>query len=83
MGYPGFETSQWYGILMPAGTPREIVLRVQSEAAKALKSDAVQARFANDGAFGGGGAPEEFAAFIAEQQKTWSAIVKRAGIKAE
>lgn len=83
MGYPGFETSQWYGILMPAGTPREIVLRVQSEAAKALKTDAVQARFANDGAFGGGGSPEEFAAFIAEQQKTWSAIVKRAGIKAE
>jgi tripartite-type tricarboxylate transporter receptor subunit TctC len=41
----------------------------------------VTARFANDGAVGGGGPPEEFAAFIAQQQKTWSDIVKRAGIK--
>ncbi|MCS6944750.1 MAG: tripartite tricarboxylate transporter substrate binding protein [Sutterellaceae bacterium] len=83
MGYPGFETSQWYGILVPAGTPREIVLRLQSEVAKALKSEAVQTRFAQDGAFGGGGSPEEFAAFIAAQQKIWGPIVKRANIKAE
>jgi tripartite-type tricarboxylate transporter receptor subunit TctC len=81
MGYPDFETSQWYGILAPAGTPREIVKRLQEESLAALKSNAVTARFTNDGAFGGGGPPEEFAAFIAQQQKTWSAIIKRAGIK--
>jgi tripartite-type tricarboxylate transporter receptor subunit TctC len=81
MGFPGFETSQWYGILAPAGTPREVVKRLQEESLKALKSNSVTERFTNDGAFGGGGPPEEFAAFIAEQQKTWSAIIKRAGIK--
>lgn len=81
MGYKDFETSQWYGILAPAGTPRDIVRRLQEESLKALKSSSVTARFTNDGAFGGGGPPEEFAAFIAQQQKTWSVIIKRAGIK--
>jgi tripartite-type tricarboxylate transporter receptor subunit TctC len=81
MGYKNFETSQWYGILAPAGTPRDIVKRLQEESLKALKSNSVTARFVNDGAVGGGGPPEEFAAFIANQQKIWSDIVKRAGIK--
>ena len=81
MGFKDFETSQWYGILAPAGTPREIVKRLQEESLKALKSSSVTARFANDGASGGGGPPEEFGAFIAQQQRIWSDIVKRAGIK--
>ena len=81
MGYKDFETSQWYGILAPAGTPRDIVKRLQEESLRALRSSSVTSRFANDGATGGGGPPEEFAAFIAQQQKTWSEIVKRAGIK--
>ena len=71
MGYKDFETSQWYGILAPAGTPREIVKRLQEESLKALKSNSVTERFASDSAVGGGGPPEEFAAFIAQQQKIW------------
>jgi tripartite-type tricarboxylate transporter receptor subunit TctC len=81
LGFPGFETSQWYGILAPAGTPRDIVRRLQDESLKAMKSSSVTARFTQDAAFGGGSTPEEFAAFIGEQQKVWSAIIKRAGIK--
>ena len=81
MGFKGFETSQWYGILAPAGTPREVVKRLQEESLKALKSNSVTERFTADGAAGGGGPPEEFAAYIAQQQKIWSDIVKRAGIK--
>jgi len=81
LGYKDFETSQWYGILAPAGTPREVVKRLQEESLKALKSNSVTERFASDSAVGGGGPPEEFAAFIAQQQKIWSDIVKRAGIK--
>ena len=80
-GFKDFETSQWYGILAPAGTPREIVKRLQEESLKALRSNAVTERFANDSAVGGGGPPEEFAAFIAQQQKIWKEIVQRAGIK--
>ena len=81
MGFKDFETSQWYGILAPAGTPREVVKKLQEESFKALKSNSVTERFASDSAVGGGGPPEEFAAFIAQQQKTWSVIIKRAGIK--
>jgi tripartite-type tricarboxylate transporter receptor subunit TctC len=81
MGFKDFETSQWYGILAPAGTPPEIVKRLQEESLKALKSNAVTERFASDSAVGGGGPPAEFAAFIAQQQKIWKVIVERAGIK--
>jgi tripartite-type tricarboxylate transporter receptor subunit TctC len=81
MGYPGFETSQWYGILAPAGTPPDIVKRLQEESLKALKSNSVTERFASDSAVGGGGPPAEFAAYIGQQQKVWKEIVLRAGIK--
>jgi tripartite-type tricarboxylate transporter receptor subunit TctC len=81
MGYKDFETSQWYGILAPAGTPRDVVIKLQEESLKALKSNAVTERFASDSAVGGGGPPAEFAAFIAQQQKVWREIVQRAGIK--
>jgi len=81
MGYKDFETSQWYGILAPAGTPLEIVKRLQEESLKALKSNSVTERFASDSAVGGGGPPAEFAAFIGKQQQIWKEIVLRAGIK--
>jgi len=83
MGYKDFETSQWYGVLAPAATPREIVKRLQEECLTALKSNSVTERFASDSAIGGGGPPEEFAAFIAQQQKVWKEIVVRAGIKSD
>ena len=81
MGFKDFETSQWYGMLAPAGTPPEIVNRLQQESLKALKSNTVTERFASDSAMSGGGTPAEFAAFIAQQQKVWKVIVQRAGIK--
>lgn len=83
MGYKDFETSQWYGILAPAGTPPEVVRRLQEESGKALRSSAVTERFATDNAVGGGGPPQEFAAFIAREQATWKEIVKKAGIRAD
>lgn len=83
MGFKDFETSQWYGILAPAGTPADIVRRLQEESLRALRSSAVTERFANDNAVGGGGPSSEFAAFIAREQRIWSDIVKRAQIKAD
>jgi tripartite-type tricarboxylate transporter receptor subunit TctC len=83
MGYKDFETSQWYGIHVPAGTPPEIVRRLQEESARALRANSVTERFANDNAIGGGGPPAEYAAFIAREQKIWKDIVARAGIKAD
>ena len=83
MGYPGFETSQWYGMLVPAGTPEAIINRLQQESRKALASPAVTERFANDNAIAGGAPPADFAAFIRAEQKTWSEIVRRANIRAD
>ena len=83
MGFKNFETSQWYGILTPTGTPPDVVKRMQEESLNALKSSAVTARFATDNAVGGGGPSAEFASFIAAEQKVWSDIVRRASIKAD
>ena len=83
MGYKNFETSQWYGIHVPAGTPPEVIRRLQEEALKALKSSAVTERFATDNAVGGGGPSSDYAKFIQGEQTIWSDIVKRAGIKAD
>ena len=83
MGFKEFETSQWYGMLVPTGTPAAVVKRLQEESYKALKSNSVTERFASDSAVGGGGPSTEFATFIASEQKIWSDIVKRANIKAD
>jgi tripartite-type tricarboxylate transporter receptor subunit TctC len=83
LGFKNFETSQWYGMHVPAGTPPEIVKRLQEECLKALKSSAVTERFATDNAVGGGGPSADYAKFIAGEQAVWSDIVKRASIKAD
>lgn len=81
MGFRNFETAQWYGVHVPAGTPPDIIKRIQEECYRALKSSAVTERFANDNAVGGGGPSSEYAQFIQKEQAIWSDIVKRAGIK--
>jgi tripartite-type tricarboxylate transporter receptor subunit TctC len=83
MGFKGFETSQWYGIIAPAGVPGDLIVKIQEAARNALRSSAVTERFANDNAIGGGGPASEFASFIASEQKIWKDIVKRANIRAD
>ena len=83
MGFKDFETSQWYGVHAPAGTPAEIVKRLQEECQKALNSSSVTTRFATDNAVSGGYTSAEYAKFIAGEQKIWKDIVKRAQIKAD
>ncbi len=83
MGFKDFETSQWYGVMAPAGTPADIVKKIQEECQKALRTSAVTERFANDNAVSGGQSSAEFGAFIASEQKIWSDIVRRAQIKAD
>ncbi len=82
-GYPGFETSQWYGIIAPAKTPRAIVDKLAEEIAKAVKHPEVQARFGPDGTLAIGSTPAEFAEFIKLEQARWSQVVKQANIKAD
>jgi len=82
-GYPGFETSQWYGLNAPAGTPEPILRRLSAEAAKAAKSALVLERFKSDDAEAVGSTPQEYAAFIKKEQERWSKVVRAANVKAD
>ncbi len=82
-GYPGFETTQWYGINAPAKTPDAVIKRLADEAAKAAKSPKVAERFAADDAEAVGSTPAEYAAFIKSEQARWSKVVRTAKIKAD
>jgi len=81
-GYPGFETTQWYGLNAPAKVPAAIIKRLAEEAAKAAKNPAVAERFKVDDAGAVGSTPDEYAIFIASEQKRWGEVVRKAGIKA-
>ena len=82
-GYPGFETSQWYGIIVPAKTPDAIVKKLADEIAKAAKSADVLERFRADGAIAVGSTQAEFAEFIQKEQARWGEVVRRSGVKVE
>jgi tripartite-type tricarboxylate transporter receptor subunit TctC len=82
-GYPGFETSQWYGLNAPAKAPPAIVKRLADEAAKAAKSPAVLQRYAADDAESIGSTPQEYADFIAKEQARWKDVIQKASVKAD
>ena len=82
-GVPGYESLQWYGLLAPAGTPKEIVARLNREAVAALRNPEVSARLAGDGAEVVAGTPEEFGAFIRAETEKWAKVAAAAGIKPE
>ena len=82
-GYPGFETSQWYGLNAPAKTPPPIIKRLADEAAKAAKTPALLQRFAAEDAEAVGSTPQEYAEFIAKEQARWKEVIERAHVKAD
>jgi tripartite-type tricarboxylate transporter receptor subunit TctC len=82
-GYPGFESSQWFGLLAPAGTPADAIARLNTAARAALASQAVRQRLAQDSSEVSGAGPAQFAAFIAAEEKRWGAVVRQAGLHAE
>ena len=80
-GFPGFETSQWYGVLAPAATPPAIIAKLNADINKVLAEADIQKRLADDGAVAGSGSPEAFGSYIDAEEKRWGAVVKKAGIK--
>ena len=79
----GFDASSWFGLLAPAGTPPEVVNRVQQEVAKALASPAVKEKLLAQGAIPSGNTPQEFAKFIDAEIKKWAPVVKASGAKVD
>jgi tripartite-type tricarboxylate transporter receptor subunit TctC len=82
-GLPGFEASQWYGVVAPAGTPRPIIDRLNAEVRKALASREIVDALARDGAEPWAMSPEEFHDFIAKEIPRWAIVVEKAHIKPE
>jgi len=77
----GFEASSWFGLLAPAGTPMDIVNRIQQETAKALATPAMKERLLAQGAIPSGNTPAQFAQFIDREIKKWAPVVKTSGAK--
>jgi len=77
---PGYEVVGWQGLFAPAGTPAEIVARLQLEVGKLLRFPEVRDRLAALGAEAGGTAPADFAAFVREENARWSKIIREKGI---
>jgi tripartite-type tricarboxylate transporter receptor subunit TctC len=82
-GYPAAEATSWTGVLVPAGTPRAVIARLNSEVRRALDSPEVKAVLVNGGAEPVGSTPEQFAAYIKTELVKWGKVVKATGAKAE
>lgn len=80
-GYKGFDAVTWFGLLAPAGTPKDAVARVNAEFNKALKQPELAKRLSDEGADPAGGTPEQFAALIKEEIPRWGKVVKDSGAK--
>ena len=83
LGYPNVEADLWYGMLAPAGTPRDIVVRVNADMTKALALPEVRTALAAQGMEVAPSSPEDMAALMRRDAARWAGVVKQAGIKAE
>ena len=79
----GFEASSWFGLLAPAGTPPDIVNRLQQETSKALNSPAIKEKLLAQGAIPSGNTPAEFTRFIDAEIRKWAPVVKASGAKVD
>ncbi|HEY6863034.1 MAG TPA: tripartite tricarboxylate transporter substrate-binding protein, partial [Burkholderiales bacterium] len=82
-GFPGFDTSLWFGLLAPAGTPKDVIAKVHDDAVRALGLPDVAERIAAQGGEVIGSTPAQFAAFIAAEDAKYAKIIREAGVRLE
>ena len=82
-GLPDFEVTTWYGILAPAGTPRNVITRVNGELVKIMHAPELKEKLAATGTDPLTSTPEEFAAYIKREITKWGEVIRKAGIKAD
>jgi tripartite-type tricarboxylate transporter receptor subunit TctC len=80
LGFPAYEISSWQGVFAPAGTPKDVVGKINGELVKMLNTPAVRERIAREGADPVGSTPEEFAARVKSEIEKWSKVAKAAGL---
>ena len=82
-GVPGYESSSWFGIMVPTGTSKDVVARLNAEARKIMALPDVRERFDQQGAIASPGTPEDFGAFIRAEIAKWGKVVKASGAKVD
>jgi tripartite-type tricarboxylate transporter receptor subunit TctC len=82
-GYKGFDAVTWFGLLAPAGTPKDVVARLNAEFNKALQNPELRKKLGDEGADPAGGTPEQFATLIRDEIPRWGAVVKESGAKVD
>jgi tripartite-type tricarboxylate transporter receptor subunit TctC len=82
-GVPNFEASSWFGMLAPAGTPPDIVARINGDVAKWLATPEAREKMIAQGAIAIGGSPDDFARHIAAETAKWAKVVKESGAKVD
>lgn len=82
-GFPGFEAGTWFGLLAPAGTPREIIARLHTDTIKVLGLPETQERLSGQGATTVGNTPEQFAGYIRSESAKWAKVLKASGVRAD
>jgi tripartite-type tricarboxylate transporter receptor subunit TctC len=80
-GVPDYEATQWYGLAAPAGTPAEVIVRLNAEATQALKTPEMAEKLASDGAEPVGSTPAQFAAHIKNELEKWASVARAAKIE--
>lgn len=80
-GVPGYQAESWYGIYAPAGTPADVIARLNASVAKAVQTPAFQQRVADEGLMVDVGAPSQLSDYVAAEEKRWSRVVRDAGLK--
>ena len=81
--YPGFESGTWFALFTPAGTPRDIITRLNAAVSKAVQAPDVRQKFMTQGAETMSGSPEQVAAYVRSEVAKWAKVVKTSGAKVE
>lgn len=82
-GFPDFDVSSWWGVVAPAGTPREVVLRLQTEIHRVIALPEIRAKLAEQGLDIATNTPEQFAAYIKTETAKWAKLIREVGVKPE
>jgi tripartite-type tricarboxylate transporter receptor subunit TctC len=82
-GYKGFDAVTWFGLLAPAGTPKDVITKLNTEFNKALQNPELRKKLGDEGADPAGGTPEQFAALIKDEIPRWGKVVKESGAKVD
>src|SRR5690349_22064974 len=80
-GFPGFEAVPWFGLVAPAGTPKDVLDKLHGETVKSLATPEVRRKFDELGLEPVGNTPAEFAAITRKEMVEWAKVIKEAGIK--